>query len=172
MPPQEQVASSISANESFVRRVESLSADEQDRFSLDLFGIQADLGGLAAMRLGEHALHTWDVAVMADPTAEVPADEVALLVDTVSLTAGRAAAPVDGAGVFAIKTTAPERSFVVDGGAGALLEVAPADATTLTMPAEAFVRLVYGRLDDRHTPDTVAAPDDALDVLRTVFPGF
>lgn len=49
---------------------------------------------------------------------------------------------------------------------------APTTATAsadLRLPAEAFARLVYGRLDPDHTP-----PGDhgsALDTLRRVFPG-
>jgi hypothetical protein len=36
------------------------------------------------------------------------------------------------------------------------------------LPAEAVVRLVYGRLDDEHAPAAVHGP--ALEVLRRVFP--
>ena len=39
------------------------------------------------------------------------------------------------------------------------------------MPAEAFIRLVYGRLDDAHTGDVEVDGCD-LDDLRAVFPGF
>jgi len=47
---------------------------------------------------------------------------------------------------------------------------APADVADLTIPAEAFVRLVYGRLDAAHTP---AGLDAALvATLRPIFPGF
>jgi hypothetical protein len=38
------------------------------------------------------------------------------------------------------------------------------------LPAEAFVRLVYGRLDPDHTPP-VETGGDELDALRKVFPG-
>jgi hypothetical protein len=38
------------------------------------------------------------------------------------------------------------------------------------MPSEAFVRLVYGRLDPDHTPVGVESPE--LDSLRRLFPGF
>jgi hypothetical protein len=53
--------------------------------------------------------------------------------------------------------------------------LASADAEGLnevSMPAEALLRLAYGRLDPAHTPsDVVTSPDD-LDRLRAVFPGF
>jgi hypothetical protein len=41
----------------------------------------------------------------------------------------------------------------------------------LRLPAEAFLRLVYGRLDREHTPP---ADDNAVDLdqLRAAFPGF
>ena len=39
------------------------------------------------------------------------------------------------------------------------------------MPAEAFVRLVYGRLDEAHTPPVESAGVE-LDELRPIFPGF
>jgi hypothetical protein len=41
----------------------------------------------------------------------------------------------------------------------------------LDLPAEAFVRLVYGRLDPDHTPDAVTATGVDLDLLRRTFPG-
>jgi hypothetical protein len=42
-------------------------------------------------------------------------------------------------------------------------------APDLELPAEAFVRLVYGRLDPAHTPPVSGTAD--LDELRSVFPG-
>jgi hypothetical protein len=41
----------------------------------------------------------------------------------------------------------------------------------LRLPAEAFVRLLYGRLDPDHTPPVESAGVD-LDELRQLFPGF
>jgi hypothetical protein len=38
------------------------------------------------------------------------------------------------------------------------------------MPAECFIRLVYGRLDPQHTPP-LQADAATLDELRAVFPG-
>jgi hypothetical protein len=40
------------------------------------------------------------------------------------------------------------------------------------IPAEAMLRLAYGRLDPAHTPAAVEADPAVLDRLRTVFPGF
>ncbi|MBV9412046.1 MAG: hypothetical protein JO148_10655, partial [Acidimicrobiia bacterium] len=41
----------------------------------------------------------------------------------------------------------------------------------LRMPAEAFIRLVYGRLDSDHTPSSVEGDAETLEQLRQVFPG-
>jgi hypothetical protein len=43
--------------------------------------------------------------------------------------------------------------------------------TVLRLPTEAFVRLVYGRLDADHTPSTVEAEPALLDALRAALPG-
>ena len=43
-------------------------------------------------------------------------------------------------------------------------------ADSLELPSEAFIRLVYGRLDADNTP-SLSDPAGVLDELRTVFPG-
>ena len=45
-------------------------------------------------------------------------------------------------------------------------------AADLTLPAEAFLRLVYGRLDPAHTPSSVTGDTGRLADLRKAFPGF
>ncbi len=42
----------------------------------------------------------------------------------------------------------------------------------ITMPAEALLRLAYGRLDPVHTPASVTGDAAVLDRLRATFPGF
>jgi hypothetical protein len=71
-----------------------------------------------------------------------------------------------------VVTSDPERQFVLEtGDAVSLTEGGGEDGLpSLRMPAEALVRLVYGRLDAEHTP---AAADSAeLAELRALFPGF
>jgi hypothetical protein len=42
----------------------------------------------------------------------------------------------------------------------------------LALPAEALLRLSFGRLDESHTPDAVSVSGPlSLDDLRTMFPG-
>jgi hypothetical protein len=52
-------------------------------------------------------------------------------------------------------------------------EVADKYDGTLTLPAEAWLRLKVGRLAPRHTPTGIVTTGAAnLDLLRKVFPGY
>lgn len=171
LPPTEQVRQSIDANEAFVARIEQTSDEQRDSFTLAAFGRQLDLGGLLQMRLAELALHTWDIAVALDPSETVAADAVDLLVDELPALAARAGTTAAGVEPVGIVTTAPSRTFLLDVGDPVTLQPnADAGADPLALPAEALVRLVYGRLDPEHTPTGV--DDPRLAHLRTVFPGF
>ena len=69
--PRAQAADSLKAEHVFLERFESLDAAQLDGFGLALFGMDVDAAGLAPMRLSEHALHSFDVAVALDPAAKV-----------------------------------------------------------------------------------------------------
>jgi hypothetical protein len=76
-----------------------------------------------------------------------------------------------------VTTTDPERQFTLE--TGDAVTLVPADDETvpelgvseLRLPAEAFIRLIYGRLDSGHTPADEHAGVE-LDELRAIFPGF
>ncbi len=112
--------------------------------------------------------------VALDPSAQLLPDGVAVLIDSLEPLVARTAKPLDHQLVLGIETEAPARNFVLTVDAeGAKLE--PLDARfeadqLLALPAEAFIRLVYGRLDADHTPADV--DDPILDELRNVFQGF
>jgi uncharacterized protein (TIGR03083 family) len=172
LSPEEQADRSVAVNEALVSRVESLTPQEQTGFRVTMFGrMPMDLAGVLGMRLSEHALHTWDVAVTLDPAAKVPQDAVDLLVDRLPLMAGfmgkKAPAPV----AVAVTTTGPGRAFTLDTG-GVTLAPATADyapTASLAAPAEAFLRLVYGRLDDEAG---LMASGVTVSELKSVFSGF
>ena len=172
MKPSDQVTSSVAANDQFVARLEE-TAQSGGPFSLDLFGSRQDLEGLARMRLSEHALHTWDVAVALDPEATVSADAVALIVDGLAPVAGRAGRAVDGADPVIVATTDPAARYEVTLSPEVGIAASDTDASTgdLHLTAEAWVRLVYGRLDPASTPSEVRG-DSRIDTLRAAFPGF
>ena len=188
--PQAQATDALAADGSLVERFESLDADERARLRLPLFGMDLDVTGLTRLRLREHAVHSWDIAVARDPAATVAADAVSLLVDSIGDLAARTGKP-DGKDLTAlVVTTGPDRSFMLAVGESVTLEPAgpagPADPAAsadpagtadpagelpaLRLPAEALIRLVYGRLDPAHTPDVDATGVD-LDDLRQIFPG-
>ncbi len=172
MAPADQVRESVARNEDLVQRLEALDDDQLARFRVPLFGSDQDLAGFAAMRLGEHAIHTWDIAVALDPTATVAADAVGLLSDGLDTRVGRAGKAVDGAAPLVVETASPDRRVALELDPAVSAGPASAGATPdLVLPAEAFVRLVFGRLDPAHTPESVT-DSKALGTLRQAFPGF
>jgi uncharacterized protein (TIGR03083 family) len=174
--PNEQVRDAVAADAAFIERVASFTDDERARWQLNLFGRDVDLSGILRMRLAEHALHTWDIVVMGDPSATVNSRAVPSILDGLWWLLGYVAKPISDQTIRVV-TTAPARALVLklaEGGESSLsaAEGAEVDAAAeLRLPAEAFVRLVYGRLDPDHTPASVEASGVELDYLRQVFPG-
>ena len=171
--PQAQATDALATDEVLVKRLESLTPQERDNVRLQMFGMDLDVTGLTRLRLGEHAVHSWDVAVALDPAATVAADAVNLLIDHIGPLVGRAGTQAASPQTIHVRTTDPDRDFTLDTGEPVrLAEAANAsDGPRLTLPAEAWLRLVYGRLDAAHTPH-VEAVGVNLDDLRQVFPGF
>lgn len=171
--PDDQAVDALATDEALVKRLESLSPSEIEQFHLSMFGMELDVAGLCRLRVSEHALHTWDVAVALDPTATLDPKSVALLIDTLDMVASRGSNPTGEPLRLQVNTSEPKRSFVLETG----------DATTLTpgssnspdaellIPAEAFVRLLSGRLDADHTPLVTVQGVD-LDHLRAMYPGY
>jgi uncharacterized protein (TIGR03083 family) len=182
--PREQAAGWRSSDATFVERLESLDDEQLARLQLDLFGMKLDAAGLARIRLSEHLVHTWDVAVALDPAARLASDGVELLAGNLGL--GQRLGKPQGEHLrVAVHTTYPQRDLSLSvGEAVGLAEGTdqPADAGQaaspgqpaygeLRLPCEAFIRLMYGRLDPGHTPADVTADGVSLDTLRAVFPG-
>jgi hypothetical protein len=131
------------------------------------------------MRLNEHAIHTWDVIVIREPSAEVSPDAVSFMIDSLDQVAARSGSTAGGPIEVDITTSDPERAYRLSVGETVTLrragkegdDATPATAT-VRMPSESLVRLVYGRLDAEHTPASVEAEGIDLNALRSVFPGF
>ena len=170
--PQAQAADALNADEATLELFESLDADQRARLHMNLGGMDLDVTEMARLRVGEHAVHTWDVAVALDPAATVAPDAVALLIDTLGQLVARAAKADGVERHLRVSTTDPERTFILRTGESVTLT--PGDGEEglpeLRLPAEAFIRLVYGRLDPAHTPPVQASGVD-LDDLRAIFPG-
>ena len=176
--PDEQAADGLAADERNVATFEGLSDEQLDRIKLPFFGMDLDAVGMLRLRVGEHVLHTWDIAVMLDPAATVDPVAVTLLIDNVPVFAAPRLGKVP-AEPFAvrIKTTDPDRDYLLATAETVILADWPEDGTDvpvseISMPTEALLRLVYGRLDPEHTPASVSGDLAALDTVRPIFPGF
>jgi uncharacterized protein (TIGR03083 family) len=162
--PADQAADYVTATDALLDRLSALPADAG--FALDFYGSQLDLPGFVLMRVNEQALHTWDIAVALDPAATVLPDAVAALVDTAAPDiAGRSGTATPGAAPVVVATTDPARTYRVTLDPSVALTQVD-DEPDLTLPAETFLRLVAGRLDE--TPNEPAP----LTRLRDTFPGF
>jgi uncharacterized protein (TIGR03083 family) len=175
--PDDQAADGLSSDEKYVRALEQLSDDDLTGISLSLFGMTLDSVGLIRLRLGEHALHTWDVAVSLDPAARVCSDAVELLIDNVPpFLAPRLGRPPDVPFRTRIRTSSPERDYLLVAADPISMADWPGDGggadSEVRMPSEALLRLAYGRLDPGHTPVEVTADEADLERLRKIFPGF
>jgi len=171
--PESQAHESVAANEAFIARFEAMSESELAAFRLQLFGMDLDAAGLLRMRLAEHAVHSWDVAVAFDPDAQVASDAVELLIDGLGDMVARIGRPADPPATVAVVTRGPSRQFLLTTGQVGLTPGSSNEAgPSLELPAESFLRLVYGRLDDAHVPPgEVHVIGTSLDELRAVFPG-
>jgi len=175
--PADQAKDSLSADAEFLELLEELDDVARESWELEMFGGHQRIADVARLRLGEHSLHTWDVAVALDPAATLSPAGVDLLIDPLGQLAARAGKAPDEPLDVSITTTDPGRSLRLTASAdGVLLAAIGSDAATgsaeagLELPAEALIRLVYGRLDPDHTPPLKAEGID-LDLLRRIFPG-
>jgi hypothetical protein len=171
----EQVTEAVRADTALVEAYEGYGDEELAAARVLLFGM-LDLDGhsLARFRLPELAIHTWDVAVTVDPAARVLPDAVELILDDLPGRMGWLGKPQGRSWSIIVETTGPARTFALTSGEAVTL--APgggeADDGVLRLPAEAFLRLTYGRLDDANLDGTDAGDSQVtLDELRATFPG-
>jgi uncharacterized protein (TIGR03083 family) len=175
--PDQMAADFLDWDERYVAHLEGLSDAQLASLSMPFMGRTLDAAGIVGMRLAEHAAHTWDVEVMADPKATVQPEAVELVIDLLSGRIARLARGEKPAGSpleLQVDTVGPSRSFFLKIGDEVSLTTERGDpAGKLSLPSEAFFRLTYGRMDDGHTPpETVIEGPASLDELRRLFPGF
>ncbi len=170
--PQAKAADGLRANRALVERIDSLTDQERERFRFSMGPMVLGLDGAVGLRLNEVALHLWDIEVVLDPGATVDPEAVECIVDNLEMIARFTGKATGAEHSVTVRTDDPRRDFriTVDADSVALASGSPVETPDLEIPAEAFIRLVYGRLDPGHTPDHRGAAD--LDDLRRVFPGF
>jgi uncharacterized protein (TIGR03083 family) len=170
----------LRANEALTQSYESLNEETRDTLRVDLGFLPApvDVATAAGFRLNELALHSWDVRVGLDPAATVAPEAAAILAGRVGGLAGFLGKPAPLGGktaVIAVTTTDPALDFRLH--LAEPIAISPGVPEqpdgTLTLPAEAWVRLVYGRLKPPYIPASITTSGAAdVDLLRQVFPGF
>ena len=176
--PGQQAVECLVSDREHVRRLEQVTDEQLAGMRLRILGTQYDAAGLVWLRLGEHALHSWDIAVSLDPAAVVAPQSVTMLIDRVPQVAECGAKPPGVPYRVGIQTTNPDREFLLSTAQTVSMSEMRAGAAgdgipVLRMPAEALLRLVYGRLDPGHTPPVQALSGQVnLDLLRRTFPGF
>jgi uncharacterized protein (TIGR03083 family) len=173
-PPAAKAADALAVDRDLLDQLSALTSEERENVRLAFGPLTLTFADAIGLRLNEHALHTWDVEVVLDPAAVVPAGAVEQIVDNLDLIARFTGKPTGTARPIVVHTTDPDRDFAITLAADAVTFESGAGTgnghADLTLPAEAFVRLVYGRLDPDHAPAVDGDPD-ALNELRSVFPG-
>jgi uncharacterized protein (TIGR03083 family) len=171
--PRAKADDGLAATRAFTESLEGVPAADRAGLAFALGPFNLDWDAFVRMRLNEHVLHEWDVAVALDPTATLPGDGTEIVIDNLDIIVRFSGKPAGDARTVTVATVEPERALAVtvDPAGVVVAPASPGASPDLTMPAEAFVRLVYGRLDPDHTPTAVTGDDDALNQLRAVFPG-
>jgi uncharacterized protein (TIGR03083 family) len=181
MSPQEVVAAFRVADERHVAAVEALDDDALGNVRMKFVFLPepVDVATAVGLRLSEHTQHSWDVFVSFRPDATLAPSGTELLIDRVGvllpfLAKPEALGPREGSIALDVVTERPSRRFTLD--IGDSVSLAEGDAANadgmLAMPAEALLRLSFGRLDESHTPDSVTVSGPlSLDDLRRMFPG-
>ncbi|MEP7203110.1 MAG: maleylpyruvate isomerase family mycothiol-dependent enzyme [Ilumatobacteraceae bacterium] len=172
--PLAKASDALDADSALVDRLTALSDDQRAAFQFLMGPMTLDVDRFMTLRLSEHVLHTWDIDVMLDPDATLPADAVPFVLDVLPMIAGFAGESDGEERVVTINTTNPARAFELtitpDG-----LVLTPSSEQTSSSPddvevsSEELVRLIYGRLDPAHTSSSSESPQ--LDRLRKLFPG-
>ena len=174
--PAAMAADALVADERHISTLEALDDSTLDAFRLEMMGRQLDATALVAMRLFEHAVHTWDVEVIDDDSIEIQDAPSQLLVGRLADRIGRSASgpkPKATPARIAVHVTAPDEVHglaITDDGVS-LDDETDGDGH-LAIGAGALLRLVSGRLDPDHTPaSTEISGPVSLGELRELFPG-
>jgi uncharacterized protein (TIGR03083 family) len=179
MSPEERAQEFIATDERHLALLDSLDDATSDglRINIGFLPEPIDLATALGMRLSEHALHSWDVFATFDAEATVDRPSAELL-------AGRTS-PVFGfmangewtgePGSIELHLSEPTRTVTLGVGDGTSLTPGKASDPIgqLDIPAEAWLRLIYGRLKPEHTPAGITSePSDLVDRLKGLFKGF
>ncbi len=170
--PEDQASGALVADVALLAALDEVGEEQRRGFTLAMGPMKLDFDSFVGLRLSEHVVHTWDIEVVVDPDAVLPEGAAAVMIDRVGVIAGLVGRPPGTDAAVRVSTTGPERHLAVllSPDSVQLVPSEPGSDPDLTLPAEAFIRLIYGRLDPDHTPRGIDGPP--LEQLRQVFPGF
>jgi uncharacterized protein (TIGR03083 family) len=170
--PEDQVADALVADALLLDTLEDSSEEDRAKVQISMGPMSLDFDGYVGMRLAEHVLHTWDVETTIDRAATLDDHAAGLLLGVVGRIAGFSGKAGGEVKTITVRTSDPQRDFsVVLAGETVSLEESIFDGDVdLEIPAEAFVRVIYGRLDPERIDFDLQSP--SLDTLRGVFAGF
>jgi uncharacterized protein (TIGR03083 family) len=182
MAPAEQAAGFVESGERIVALFEGFDAKTRAELRIDLGFLPkpVDVATAVGLRLSELAFHTWDIEVAFDPAAALAAEAVEFVFAPMDMFLGFFAKPeeITRTRILTVDVllTEPRKNFGLSlGDKVSLLAGTPSEVDgVLRAPAEAWLRLLAGRLAPEHTPDSVSLYGGTLtlDDLRRVFPGY
>ncbi|WP_112236494.1 maleylpyruvate isomerase family mycothiol-dependent enzyme [Kribbella monticola] len=180
MSPKERADGFVEKNETLIALFESLDATQREELRIELGYLPepADVATVGRMRLNEFALHSWDVRAGLDEKATVAPEAVVELLEGPNNLIGWISKPAALNGSFSViqvTTSEPASELTLHLNDPVSIDNAPADNAdgTLTLPAEAWLRLLAGRLRPQYTPEGIQTTGAAsLDTLRQVFAGY
>lgn len=179
MTPVQQRDGVLESNQLLVERYEGLDAATRAQLRIDLGFLPAPVSVADAgrMRLSEFTLHTWDVKAGVAPATTLAAPAVPLLFDALAPLLGWISKPAALAGRqanLAVDLTDPQSSSgLILGESVSVAERPEQPDGVLSLPNEAWLRLLTGRLGPAYTPSDVELSGPiTLDDLRAVFPGY
>src|SRR3954468_17640478 len=147
--PRAQAEGFLEYNSRWLDTVDALTPEQRSSLTVDLGFLPEPVPLLTAlgMRLNEVANHSWDVRVAFDPEAGMDAGSAAVLVELLAGPVGFMlsflAKPAELADPVSLAV--PGAGRLIDAGV-TVVDLLEAPSATFTGPAEAFIRLVSGRL--------------------------
>lgn len=165
LSPEEHRAAYVESSDRAGAAIEEAHADRPD-LEVPMFGGQLRVtpAGFAQVRLFEHAVHTWDVAVALDPGATIAPEPAALIVDQLPDLLPRFATEEAPTVALRVVVRDPDRAWVLTSSAEAsIVDWAdqPVDAT-VALTGEQLIRLVAHRLtpaDDLAVEGSLTRPE-------------
>ena len=169
--PTAQAADALVVDQELLDQIRRVPDQEKAIFSLSMGPMILGFDQFVGMRLNEHCVHTWDIEVAFDKKATILREATEVVVDSLERIVSFTGQP-SGTGQVKIRTTNPARRFILTRGPDqvSLEAVGSLQFPDLVVPAEALVRLVYGRLDP-FPGSSAQTPVDLADLTK-LFPGF